>query len=856
MKLKCLLSWLIEPLMMFMALLMPTGITSASNSPLCFTARNCSTSVKFDIKNATHTIQYSTNGSTWINYTSNIWITIPVNQSVYFRAASNQTTATAFGTSYYVESSRFYFSNSNMSRVEVSGNIMSLYGPSCPDLPLSNNAFANMFYGCTPIIVAPELPATTLAYECYQGMFRGCTSLTTAPSLLATTVAERCYASMFYGCTSLTEAPSLPATILAEQCYIGMFEGCTSLTAVLSLPAITLAYKCYYRMFYGCTSLTAIPSLPATTLATQCYEDMFHGCTSLAAVLSLPATTLANQCYMNMFYGCTSLAAIPSLPATTLAYQCYKQMFAGCSSLEMNISGSGKQWQIPAMRTTTDALTDMFMSTGGTMHGTPYVNTAYYIASVYLRSLIVNSNDTTMGTVCGSGYYYDYDEAILTATANDHYNFMRWSDGNTANPRRVTVTGNKTYTAIFEGDPHNITVSGANNGTVFGGGSYKYGTTATLTAVGDTHYHFVRWSDGNISNPRNVTVTGDATYTAEFEIDKHTIICSGSNGTVSGGGTYDYGSSILLTAIANNHYNFAQWSDGDTTNPRCINVTENATYTAVFEGDPHVITVSGTNGTVSGGGSYNYGSIATLIATGNAHYHFKQWSDGNTSNPRTVNVTGDTTYTAIFEIDKHTVTAICTDGTVDGTGTYDYGTTVTLIAIPDEHYHFVSWEDGDTSVSKTITVTRNMIFNVQFAKNIYFVSAACQHGTVTGNGTYQYLDIVTLIATPDEGYRFVKWSDDNEYNPRVFVVREDLTVEAICEEAPVIDDVEDVQADAPAFYVVGTTVFNPSNEQLRVYSTEGKLLRTADTDIDLFGYPAGIYIVTDNRGNSVRVAVK
>lgn len=61
---------------------------------------------------------------------------------------------------------------------------------------------------------------------------------------------------------------------------------------------------------------------------------------------------------------------------------------------------------------------------------------------------------------------------------------------------------------------------------------------------------------------------------------------------------------------------------------------------------------------------------------------------------------------------------------------------------------------------------------------------------MTGSGTYQYLDIATLAAKIDDGYRFVKWSDDNEYNPRVFVVREDLTVEAICEEAPVIDDVE------------------------------------------------------------------
>ena len=54
-------------------------------------------------------------------------------------------------------------------------------------------------------------------------------------------------------------------------------------------------------------------------------------------------------------------------------------------------------------------------------------------------------------------------------------------------------------------------------------------------------------------------------------------------------------------------------------------------------------------GTVTGGGSYTNGSTATLTATPNAGYRFVKWNDDVTTNPRTVTVTGNVTYTAYFE---------------------------------------------------------------------------------------------------------------------------------------------------------------------------------------------------------------
>ena len=75
-------------------------------------------------------------------------------------------------------------------------------------------------------------------------------------------------------------------------------------------------------------------------------------------------------------------------------------------------------------------------------------------------------------------------------------------------------------------------------------------------------------------------------------------------------------------------------------------------------------------GTVSGGGSYAAGATATLTATPNTGYHFVQWQDGNTQNPRTITVTGDATYTAAFAPDAAPATATVTISQITATSAY------------------------------------------------------------------------------------------------------------------------------------------------------------------------------------------
>lgn len=199
------------------------------------------------------------------------------------------------------------------------------------------------------------------------------------------------------------------------------------------------------------------------------------------------------------------------------------------------------------------------------------------------------------------------------------------------------------------------------------------GAPLTLIATPSYGYEFVRWSDGDTSNPRLLTVATDATYTAEFApIDggtAPTIVTITTQSEECGTPHVQQmpaGLPLTLVATPNDGSRFVQWSDGNTDNPRVLTATTDATYIAQFEplgsGEtPGLIKFAITAGAQDCAAplvrSFINGSMLTLHAVPNGDCgDFLRWSDGNTSNPRTVTVTGDATYTAIFEKVQYTIT--------------------------------------------------------------------------------------------------------------------------------------------------------------------------------------------------------
>ncbi len=295
-------------------------------------------------------------------------------------------------------------------------------------------------------------------------------------------------------------------------------------------------------------------------------------------------------------------------------------------------------------------------------------------------------------------------------------------------------------------------------------------------------------------------------------VQEYTITVSASEGgTATGDGEQFAGCTMTLTATPNEYYEFEKWSDGNTENPRTITVTQDSVFEAIFVENPkYTITLHAENGTISGaesGKQYYEGTALTLTATPNQGYAFAQWSDGNTDNPRTITVTQDSTLTATFALTQHTITLVAENGTISGatSGTkYDYGTELTLTATGNTGYTFSQWSDGVTTAERTIILTQDTTFTAEFAPIMFTITATANneaYGSVTGGDEYQEGETATLIATPNEGYEFVKWTDANgnesEDATLTFVVTEDATYTAIFQaKSPETGVVESVLRDA------------------------------------------------------------
>jgi hypothetical protein len=499
-------------------------------------------------------------------------------------------------------------------------------------------------------------------------------------------------------------------------------------------------------------------------------------------------------------------------------------------------------------------------------------------------TITVISANPNRGTVTGGGTYPAGTVISIEAIANEGFEFASWSDENTDNPRQITVTENATYVASFSEissvPEYTITVISANpnRGTVTGGGTYPEGTVISIEAIANEGFEFASWSDDNTDNPRQITVTENATFVASFNeissVPEYTITVISANpnhGTVTGGGTYPEGTVITIEAIANEGFVFASWSDENTDNPRQITVTADATYIASFDEvssvTEYTITVMSSNpnrGTVTGGGTYPEGTVITIEAIANEGFEFASWSDENTDNPRQITVTADATYIASFDVvstvPEYTITVMSANpnrGTVTGGGTYPEGTVVTIEATALEGFEFVSWSDENTENPRQITVTADATYIASFdvastvpEYTITVMSANPNRGTVTGGGTYPEGTVVRIEATALEGFEFVSWSDENTENPRQITVTADATYIASFEPATGIE--ENSSLEIALFPNPATDILNITSSEtiseIEIVNVMGQVVRRIEVNADnavcdVEDLKAGVYMM-------------
>ena len=219
--------------------------------------------------------------------------------------------------------------------------------------------------------------------------------------------------------------------------------------------------------------------------------------------------------------------------------------------------------------------------------------TANFILITNTLSVIATNGTVSMDPAGGA--YVPGAVVTLTATPNTGYVFNGWSGDLTgsANPATITMDRNKSLTANFKAVNYTLTTSASNGSVSLSpvGGSYISGTQVTLTAKPNSGYVFVDWT-GDLSgseNPVKITVDANKNITANFKRITYTLTANAVNGSIlfepDGGGTYNSGAFVYITATPDSGYVFNGWS-GDLTgeqNPALLTMNQNKNITALFK---------------------------------------------------------------------------------------------------------------------------------------------------------------------------------------------------------------------------------------------------------------------------------
>jgi FlaG/FlaF family flagellin (archaellin) len=411
--------------------------------------------------------------------------------------------------------------------------------------------------------------------------------------------------------------------------------------------------------------------------------------------------------------------------------------------------------------------------------------------------------------------------------------------GRTARIKIVTVSGAFTETnvkitegSVTAGGLFKLTVTTLGNG--FGtvtqdplSDNYLPGTVVTLTANPADGSSFVSWGVDASGTDETfiITMDGNKDVTATFTQNPSnyytlsTVLSGTGSGSFSlnpSGGSYLSGTVVTVTPTAGASSDFSGWtvdSAGTGTPVRTVTMSSDQTVTGVFTLKTVTLTVtfggSGT-GKVNDGSAdhttsftktYSYGATATLTPTADASSDFSGWSGpGSGNSPRTIQMNGDQSVTATFNLKGGLLLTINYGGNGHGTVTtdksppYNYGDIVHLTPNADASSDFSSWtvdSAGTGSPVRTVTMTISQSVTATFTLKTFTLSvvfAGVGTGKVNDGSadhtaayqqTYDYGTVVTLTPTADASSDFTSWGGDGSGSPvRTVTMNSDRNVEA------------------------------------------------------------------------------
>lgn len=415
---------------------------------------------------------------------------------------------------------------------------------------------------------------------------------------------------------------------------------------------------------------------------------------------------------------------------------------------------------------------------------------------------------------------YNGEEPVKLATAQYTYSFKGWK------PEVVAVTGDAVYTADFDSivNEYDVTFHANGNGTAPEGQHLAYGSKVTKPAdLKETGWTFGGWYteaacinawdfdndivEGNLDLYAKWSPNTDTKYFVlhwqqNLEGDGYTMyegeVKTGTTGAQTAAEAKTYEGFVLA-------HNFEQTTIYANGSAKVDIYYNRIVYQVNFKIEGTIVQTD----SLRYGATPKYnGTEPTKPADAQYTYTFAGWS------PEVAPITGDVTYTAIFDgvVNQYTITFLNEDGTILDSRKWDYGAVPTCNeptkpATPKYMYTFAGW------TPQVVAVVGDATYTAQFDATLIIYDITTepatgeQHGSVDINGTAYYEATVTLTATPEDGYYFVSWNDGVIDNPRQIVIVSDTTLYPIFAECePITTNITATIYDDGS-YRVGDEVF-------------------------------------------------
>ena len=231
------------------------------------------------------------------------------------------------------------------------------------------------------------------------------------------------------------------------------FDECHKLTSI-TIPNGVQSIGEY--AFYGCEKLETITFPESVRGSIGRYA--FYNCESLTSITIPDGVTVIGE---YTFYDCENLASI-TIPKSVTSIG--ERAFAFCNKLTtviipnsvVNIGSAVFDCYNASIYCEAESLPE-----GWEVDWNPNNCPVVWNAGTNLRlfNVKVTANNSEYGNVRGGGAVVKGFTTKITASTAKGYHFTSWSDGNTDNPRTLTVTSDTVITALFEA--HTVVVDAA-----------------------------------------------------------------------------------------------------------------------------------------------------------------------------------------------------------------------------------------------------------------------------------------------------------------------------------------------------------------------------------------------------------